>query len=484
MEQSYLFDLIRSLSPEEMAQVLEFAGLSYVNQGKMRLHVAPLLKICFDRINQGDIQLEKEEVFAQLFPDQAYKEGKIEKTMVEANKLIRSFLISKKYLGPENEFRQQLDFAEVLQARKLEDRFKLALARLQKIQEEAPWKNLDYYFRQFQLEDMIHESESMHNKVKGDLNISNLLESLEYYFYIYRIQNLNIFLLQQKAANLEIPEVIQNILDNEPVVPAKYIDGNPTLEIHHTIYQLLRKSRQELVDIEFLSQRLKNYELLLDPKMHKAFHAYLRNFGVLLANEHNDNTEIRAMLFKLYREGLEREYIQHEGSLAPNTILAITHVALRLKEFDWIENFLKVYQNRILHDNETRDYYRLNRALFLFGIHKYDECLDCLPPNFASVEYLLMGKRLEIKALYELKSDLLSYRIMAFKMFLSRTSNKLLPELKKTPNSDFANLLTQISFSTPGDKSRAERLIKRVKDKTQAADWHWLLEKAEELRGR
>ncbi len=42
------------------------------------------------------------------------------------------------------------------------------------------------------------------------------------------------------------------------------------------------------------------------------------------------------------------------------------------------------------------------------------------------MNYLFFGKRLELKALYELRSDLLDFKLDAFKMFLSRTSPKLL----------------------------------------------------------
>lgn len=97
------------------------------------------------------------------------------------------------------------------------------------------------------------------------------------------------------------------------------------------------------------------------------------------------------------------------------------------------------------------------------------------------VDYLLHGKRLELKALYELKSDLLTYKLDAFKMFLSRTSHKLLSDAQRQINADFANLLHQLTYSNPGDTKRPERLTKRIQDKKQAAEWRWLLEKAQAL---
>ena len=97
---------------------------------------------------------------------------------------------------------------------------------------------------------------------------------------------------------------------------------------------------------------------------------------------------------------------------------------------------------------------------------------------------MLHGKRLELKALFELRSELLPYKLDAFKMFLSRTSQKLLSENQRKIHSDFANLLHQLVYSNPGDPKRSELLIKRIQEKKQSAEWRWLIEKAKALRSK
>ncbi|MCC7466160.1 MAG: hypothetical protein IT261_07830 [Saprospiraceae bacterium] len=78
----------------------------------------------------------------------------------------------------------------------------------------------------------------------------------------------------------------------------------------------------------------------------------------------------------------------------------------------------------------------------------------------------------------------MSYRLDNFKMYLARTSPKLLSDQQRQTNTDFLNLLVQLSVSIPGDVKRAETLIKRINEKKQAAEWRWLMEKAEELKSR
>ncbi|HAD13739.1 MAG TPA: hypothetical protein DCF33_15035, partial [Saprospirales bacterium] len=98
------------------------------------------------------------------------------------------------------------------------------------------------------------------------------------------------------------------------------------------------------------------------------------------------------------------------------------------------------------------------------------------------LDYLLTGKRLELKAYYELNSDLLPYKIDAFKVYLSRTSAKQISPAIKQQLSDFINFLAQLASSIPGDEKRSDILSRRIREKKQAAEWRWLLEKAEVLK--
>jgi hypothetical protein len=97
------------------------------------------------------------------------------------------------------------------------------------------------------------------------------------------------------------------------------------------------------------------------------------------------------------------------------------------------------------------------------------------------MDYQLTCKRLELKALYELQEDLFHYKLDAFKMFLSRTSPKLLSKNLQKMHLEFVNVLAQIAASIPGDKERSERLLERMEEKKQAIEWLWLTAKAREI---
>ncbi len=104
-----------------------------------------------------------------------------------------------------------------------------------------------------------------------------------------------------------------------------------------------------------------------------------------------------------------------------------------------------------------------------------------IPDTSSYTIYLLNIRRLELKLLYETSSELLPYKIDAFKMFLSRASNKFLARSLREYQNNFVNLLQQLTHSIPGDKVRAERLIRRITSRKSVSERDWLLEKARQL---
>lgn len=416
-----------------------------------------------------------------VFPGQAFIHGKLEKVMVEAHKIIRDFLLSQRYFRKENEFNQLLDFSEIVRSRSLYSRYQPLMAKLQKIQDEAPLNNTEYYQRKFLLEYAIYDEATIRNPAKGDLNIPNTLHALELHYYINRLVLLNQYLLQLKITHLEIPEDIK-ILVETGNVPEKHLEASSSILINYTIFNLLKKDHPEAVEIQELFDLLIRHEKKLEAESLREFYTHLRNLCILALSADFEKREMEHVLHTLYKDNLARGYLHYEGKINRSRYWAVSNHAVNVRDYLWAHEFIEKYKDEIRDENETRDIYRLNLANYYFAVGRYADCLDNIPPTSPYVDYLLLGKRLELKALYELRSDLLSFKLDAFKMFLSRTSAKLLSAAQKQVNSDFANLLHQLVYSAPGDPKRSDVLLKRIHAKKQAVEWRWLLEKAKAMK--
>lgn len=481
MEQSRLIELIQILSEEEKTQILEFVTQPFLKQEKITQHAITFLRFClkhpWDYTNQ---KMEKKVVFEKVFPQQRFVEGKVEKLMVEAYKAIRYWLLIQNYFREENEFSQLFDFAEILRKRKLDSRHQQILARLQNLQAKAKQKNSLHFHRQILLEGAIHYDACRNNHIKGDLNIPNLLHTLDTYHHLRRLALLNCYLMQQKTIHLDDSEVIIYNL-NVPSVPERCLNESLLLRLHNEIFNFLTNRLPTKAEIQHLFNLLLSSEREIDMENLLEFHAYLRNLCVILLNQALDQEEFFPLLYAIYTDGLKRGFLFSEGLLPASRYFQISTIAIKSNQIDWAFDFIEKYKHLIIGETEDQDIYRLNVANCLFEIGRYDEAVEHIPVTLPFVDLQVVGKRLELKILFELQNELFSYRLDAFKMFLSRTSKALLSEEARRKNQDFVNCLEQIIRSRPGDKARSERLVNRIREKKQTAEWHWLLAKAQEL---
>ncbi len=482
MEQSQFVELIKALKPEEKEKFLHYAQLQFFPGVKIKPHVASLLRICFAQPwQETGHKLEKKEVFAELFPSTTYLEGKLEKLMVEAQRVIRAFLLAENYFRESNAFHQVLDYAEILRTRGFNSKHRKHLLLLQQMQDEAEHQHSFYFHDQFLLEYAIHNAQSLNNHIKGDLNIPATLDALDMHHYLNRLALLNVYLLQQMAANIEVPQAMHDRL-LETKVPPRYLDRSPVILINHTIFTLLKKEHLKLEDLQRLSDQLSTHEKRIDHENLNGFYTYLRNICNLILMQEPDRQEIELLLFDLYKDNLVRGFLHYEGKLPATRYFAISECAAKTGQYKWAFNFIENHKHEILGENESQDIYRFNKALLLFSTGNFNECLDYIPATSPFLNYFLAGKILELKALYELNSDLLPYKIDAYKMYLSRTSQKQLPAARRKKNLTFLNFLVQLHSSIPGDAKRAEQIIERLKEKKHAVDWPWLMAKAEALK--
>lgn len=465
-----------------MEYVLHFAANPFHNQGKLKAYVPIFLQICLDHVrHQSEQSFEKNIVYAQLFPQQSIVEGKLEKVMAEAHKIVREALLTRQYLTPENEFQQTLDFAQWIRKQGMRNRFENLLTKLKKIHSEQPVKNPEYFQQAFLLESAIHEEESFKNQITNDLNIHNVMYALKNFDHINRFALFNKLLIQTKVARIELSPEILLIMEESDSISEFYLNQSPIIRLNHIIYVLLRKENPEASDIEFLYKKILQYENDLDQERLQEFYTYLRNVCFLVSSSDRQNTDVEYVLNDLYKDNLERGYLHYQGKLHASRYWAVSSNALRVKDFDWALAFIEGCKDELISENESKDLYRFNLANYYFCTGEFQQCLDVLPDNSTFLDYMITGKSLELKCYYELDSELFTYKLESFKVFLSRTSPKILSPEKKQQLVDFANLLAQIASSIPGDKKRSDLVVKRIEMKKQAANWAWLLGKAKQI---
>lgn len=480
MIKSQLVELLKKFTPEELHELQLFVASPYFNRGIFVQETQDLLTwVISSAPDFEDSRLERETVLKDVFKEEKTSNGKLNKIMSELHKLSKEFISVRQYTSEDNKFRQLLDQSAFFRLRSMDSRYENVIQKLEDIQENSPYRDQFYFERQFILDLEIHKYGFMHNRKKDDIHIQKTLESLDLYHFSLKTELLSRYLLQRKITLLEVKDdIIQS--QKETYLPERYAQSYPVLSIAYKILRLLESEIPSVTEFENLHHLLQRHEPEIQPDLLKFYYTFIRNFSAFLVN--GGQTEFLPMLFKLQKEHYERGYMHHYGGkISATAFLSLSNAALKLGELPWTKEFIDTHKGRVLDDNENQDYHNLILANYYFHTREFDKALGILPAAFQDLDFHLFSRRLELKIYYELDSDLLPFKIDAFKMYLSRASQKVLSPAARDRNANFVNLLFQLHGTHRGDPVRARRLLDRINEKRTVTDREWLIEKAQSL---
>ncbi|MFN0173298.1 MAG: hypothetical protein ACKVU0_01530 [Saprospiraceae bacterium] len=473
MTNSYLLEIIKALQPEERDEMARLLSAPQFNRSGNAKELLRLYQIILDTAPEFSAHLlQKHEVYFQIFSEPTIVQGKLEKLMAELNKLLRSYALVKKYLSEDNELQQQIDWASWLRERGLQERSRQVVTKLKAQKGENEPESLGKYREALLISEEVYLWEGTHNQLRGDLGIPDLIFDLELYYLNYKSELKNRYLLQQKGPQL--PDLAW-INKEDSFWQSKSV----LLRISTGINSITGKSLPAFEEFQQLMQLLQNDGPALSAETLAQFYAYLRNTCTLLIDA--GNLEFIPLLHEIHKDNLERHYFFINEEMSPNVYLNLVQIATRARQTDWAKNFTEDYKSIIIGGDEAQFFYRLNMAQCLFAEGKFDEALNYIPDTPSASHYHHIARRLELKIYYELDSDLLHYKMEAFRKFIERTASKNIATNLKTLHVNFVHFLLQISQSPRKDKKRSAQLIARINSKTLVAERSWLLEKAREL---
>ncbi|MBC7776009.1 MAG: hypothetical protein H7246_11290 [Phycisphaerae bacterium] len=473
MTHTYLLEAIKALQPSKRQEMSLFLASSLFNRGKNATEIVRLYEVILEAAPDfSEVLLSKERVYFQVFGASDLIPGRLEKVVSDLNKLLRSFALVQLYLSESNEEHQQIDWAKWLRINGLLDPSLKVTNRLKSKRERDKTESLEEYRINLLIAEEEHEWESVQNQFNGDVQIPNLIYHLDLYYYNYRTELENRYLLQQKGAHLfdlELAEVEIDFYQKESIL----------LQISKKVHEILKKDFSTIGEFQEMIDLLRNHENDLTFQTLSQMYAYLRSACTMLINA--GNLEFIPLLHEIHKDNLPRGYFFVNGDISRQVYVNMVQVATRARDFDWARAFTEEYKQKIIGGDEGRFFYHFNMAHCLFAEGRFEEALDYIPEAPSSSHYHHMVRRLELKIYYELHSDLLSYKMDAFRKFIVRTAAKTIAANLRTMDINFLNILMQLTQAPTKDKARSTRLVARIEGKKLLADRAWLLEKAHEF---
>lgn len=473
MTNTYLLEIIRALQPRQRAEMALFLESPLYNEGGNAEELKTLYKVILEAAPDFlEEKLGKERVYALVYPETKFVQGKLEKLMVELNKLLRIFLLSKRYLSEQNEVQLQVDWLAWLREEGLAGRAEILLSKMSNKKLEEKEESLERYRLDLLIAEEKHELQSIQNQINGDLGIPELIDCLDVFYHNYRVELSNRYLLQQKG--LPLPELNSNNKNLQ-----YFQESSLLFLISSRIGDLLKKELPIPDDFQDLLQLLATHQKRIPFQTQAQFFAYLRSLCTLLIN--SGQIAFAEILHQIHQDNLGRGLFFVNGEISSNSYINIVQIAIRVKEYEWAKTFTENYKKKIIGGDKDQFFYRFNLSHCLFEEGDLDEALKVLPEPSSHSHYHRTIRRLELKIYYELRSDLLHYKLFAFRKYFERTATKSIPANLREMHIEFFNILLQLSQSPLKDKARSERLIERIQKKKLLADRAWLLEKAREL---
>lgn len=481
MHKSTLLFHFKILRESQFEDFRVFLSSDYFNSGPLKEDVIALFDLIisvYPDLNHD--LLYRENAHAAIFPGKEFLKGRLDKVMHEMNKILKEYILWTRFKSDNNEFYRDLEWLQVI--RETEDllKYQLAFEKVKAKSEEQHLLSIEKYKIDYLIENELHEWVSRIYSGKGDVNLINTLDRFGEYQLLQEIFYINNLLFTTKVSKVELPDNINKRISELSALTEKY--NNPLLRSFLKTTQLLVLDAPSEDDfIEFMTF-LKENENDLSHATLKDLYTCLRNLCVLVDNN-NRHRNLKLVQHRINKECIRRGLFYYNDKIVPNALLTIAKGGFIAKDIEWAIDFIHAHKGRIIGELENEEYYYTILSMGLFNQKKYKECLDTLPKNITkNVNFLLTIKVLEIKCYYELKSELLIFKLDAFKVFLSRNTNKILSEEQQQGYTLFVSLLNQLIKCRKGETQKLNKVKLKLNSPVLVHETVWLTDKVEELR--
>jgi hypothetical protein len=368
-------------------------------------------------------------IYETIFPDSKFQLQTIQDLMTLMVSSIHSFLHFENYSNDEIE--SQLRLLGELRSRDFGKEFLRIGKKLKKKLEEG--KNDKEYFNHVSK----YEDEMDHYFIRQKEHrgfspyLQNKSDALDAYYFASKFKLASEILNRQNifAAKYDI-SFLQEVLDYITQHINRF-DTYPSILIYYKIILTMLNPDEEgnFFDLKKLLDVSKNDFSIEELK---DMYGYAQNYCIKKINSGEFNYV--SELFGLYRKQLDAGIIYDNGMLSQWDYKNIVTTAIRLNEFEWAEEFIVNYKNKI-HPDFKEVAYTHNMAYLHYEKKEYKTVLkllnqfnkelkDITDPSFDDTFYILDSRSLLLKIYYELDEEEPLYAVIeSFKLFLRRNKN-------------------------------------------------------------
>lgn len=418
--------------------------------------------------------LEKENLFKKLFPKEKYEESKLRHLFSDLAKMLEEFIIIRELSS--EPVRKKLLLLEYYERRGLEKYFNQIFEDSIKVQLKAPIKDAGWFFNQYLLEEKAYTFSQRLKSRSLDNNLQTLVNYLDLFYITNKLKHSGEMLTREMLLKVSynkpfLEEIVTYISDGK-------FKGHTAVEIYERIV-LMHTHPEEDAHYRRLLELLETHADEFSKEELVDMYVFAQNFCTNRIN--SGHPEYLKEIFHLYKKMIALDAIFENGYVRPNVFKNIVTVGIRLEEFDWIEQFIDDYKDKL--DPKTRENaVNYNMAWLEYAKKNYKKALRFLAnADLMDIFYLLGAKCLLLKIYYETENLDAFYALTeSFYMYLRR--NNQIADFQKEAHLQFIKTIKQLmKLKMERDKKGARKMHEELSAEKNVLDLSWFLKKLDSI---
>ena len=473
MHNSKILRILRTFSAWDIYHLNDFIHSPFFNKNDQVLTLWQNIKGFAPDFDHSD--LERLKVYGKIFPGESYQSAKFRHLQADMTRLLETFLVQKHREDQSEKI--MLDLIRAYSVRGLEKDYEETCRKYLKKTAKKMQTGASDFLQNFEFEENRYLHAIQNRSRKQTSSVNEVMNALD-----------RMYLARKLRYSCEVINRA-NILNQEYSL---FLTGEITRKLqefphlNHPLIDLYRQTFMTLTDGEEeahyygLRNSLEGSFPLIDPSELNHLYAFALNYAIRQFN--SGKREYGRQIFDLYKVLIEQQLIFEQGLLPVPHYKNMVAIGTRLKEYDWVGNFIETYQ-KFLPKEEAHNAYTYNQAYLLFARGEYRKVLKLLSSvEFTDIFYLTDARATLMRTYYELEDfDGLTYLMGSFRMLLRR--DKQLSEYQRKL---YLNLIktTQLLMKYQlGEKITKEQIQAHMDKVPNIAAKGWVLEKLRELSG-
>lgn len=474
MTESKFYHFLKALSLKELKRFRKYMESPYFNTHEKIFRLFEIFETHL--LTESKQPIEKEKVWQELYPDRPFDYDFLRKIQHNLMELGYEFLAQQVF--DDNHAQRSQATLQMLSRKQMTEFFEPAIRMGMNHLKKETNRSGTYYYDLYSIEKYHYVLENLESARVQKVNIQklNLVDidgHLNKFYYAEKLKYYCLLLSWSKMTNVDknvpfINEIVSEIQNK------KYLEV-PVIAIYYQIYLTFIEPDHETHFIK-LKELIKEHIHLFPPDDARDIMNAAINYTIQKQNQ--GQLQYSKDNFELWNQALDNGFVLTNGELSPWAFKNIITLALRLNEFNWVEEFIETYGSKI--NNEYQENaINYNKATFFFYKKEFNKVIPLLQKvQYDEVNYGLGAKSILLATYYELDEfEVLSSFYDSFKIFVRR--NKSIPHETKenyTKLIKYTKLLTENS----SNKTKLQK-IKQEISTTQVVSKKWLLEKVDEL---